>query len=241
MERLTFVFLFGLLSLPACAEEIANKRTGYAYDISGENLIYTEIHQERYENNSIVSDTVTYKDVAGDIIAEKTIDYTDSTTMPDFKLVNYVTGHQESANKAMSELMVTFSKNSQARRESKQIPLPNIGIIDAGFDQFVIKNWKALIQGETLVRRMLIPSMTQFIEFRIYQDAIDTNKQRRILKVEPNSFLFRFFGDPLLLEYDMERPHLLTFKGTSNMRDKKGNNLWVSISFPIEDYLLSRK
>ena len=241
MKRLPFVFLLGLLSLPAWTEETANERTGYAYDVSGENLLYTETHQERYENNSIVSDTVTYKDTAGDIIAEKTVDYTGNTTMPDFKLVNYVTGHQESANKAISELTITFSKNSQARQESKQIPLPDIGIIDAGFDQFVIKNWEALIQGATLVRKMLIPSMTQFIEFRIYQNAIDVEKQRRILKVEPNSFLFRFLGDPLLLEYDMEQPRLLTFKGTSNMRDEKGNNLQVSISFPIEDYLLSRK
>ncbi len=235
------IILLILSSTQAFAETRTNERTGYAHDLDSDTLIYTETHLETYEDNRIVSDKVTYKNAAGDVIAEKQVDYTENNTMPDFSLTNYVTGHQESASKQTSELTIAFAKNNSEDKKSKTIPLPDIGIIDAGFDQFIISNWEALVNEERLVRKMLIPSMRQFIEFRIYQEKIDTEQQRRILKVEPDSFLFRFLGDPLVLEYDMAQPKLLLFKGTSNMRDEKGKNLQVSISFPIDDYQLSKK
>ena len=103
----------------------------------------------------------------------------------------------------------------------------------------MITYWDELTQGKRLLRKLLIPSMKKFIDFRIYQQQI--TEDRRILHIEPDSLLFRLFGDATILEYAADEPVLLSFKGISNMRDADGDNLQVAISFPREERLLSTR
>lgn len=239
--RTIFTLILSIIVFSASAETLLNERIGYARDINTGELIYTETHNEVFENGRIVSDTVTYKDADGQVIAEKEVDYTAAVTMPDFSLVNYVTGHKESASKQQQELEVMFARNDQDDKEIKIIPLPEQGIIDAGFDRFVSENWDELSSGQKLVRKMLIPSMKKFIDFRIYQAELNEQENKRLLKVEPNSVLFRFLAEPLKLEYAVDEPRLISFTGTGNMRDEKGENLQVNITFPPQEIRVTLK
>ena len=130
-----------------------------------------------------------------------------------------------------------FTEQAGTAEESAAILLPENGIIDAGFDQFVITRWDELIQGKRLLIKLLIPSMRKFIDFRIYQSQIAGDK--RILRVEPDSLLFRVFAQTTVLEYAADEPLLLSFKGISNMRDASGDNLQVEITFPRAERLRS--
>ncbi len=236
--------LFLLLScfcLPVMAQTETSERIGYAYDAKSGELVYSESHNEMFADGNIVSDKVTYRDASGNVIAEKEVDYAGNPVMPDFSLQNYVTGHKEIANKLESELRVVFTPNEKTRPDSETIPLPEEGIIDAGFDRFIVRHWQEIIEGKQLVQKMLIPSLKQFIEFRIYQDSVDQVAGKRTLKVDPNSVFIRLLADPLVLEYDFDQPRLLSYKGKSNMRNANGDNLQVRIEFPPEEYKLSRK
>ncbi|MEM7027832.1 MAG: hypothetical protein AAF410_06375 [Pseudomonadota bacterium] len=186
---------------------------------------------EIYKSGVIVSDKVTYTDRANNIFAIKDVDYSDDVVMPDFSLENQETGHVESAIKQSDQLQIIFSSKQTEEKEQATIPLPEKAIIDAGFDQFIIKYWDQIIEGEKLVRQMLIPSMKRFIEFRIYQSEKDEVNGIRTLIVEPNSLLLRFVADPLVLQYDLDQPRLNLFEGVSNMRDAQGKNLLVKIKF----------
>ena len=228
-----------LLLWPAAimAETRVIERTGYARDAATGALIYTEAHYESYQSGRIISDTVSYRNAAGEEIARKQVDYGPAAAMPDFSLVNFQTGYRESARRADGRLLVRFTEREGVAEETELIALPENGIIDAGFDQFVITYWDELTQGKRLLRKLLIPSMKKFIDFRIYQQQI--TEDRRILHIEPDSLLFRLFGDATILEYAADEPVLLSFKGISNMRDADGDNLQVAISFPREERLLS--
>ena len=234
--------LFLLWPVAGMAETYVIERAGYARDAATGALIYSEEHYERYEAGRIISDTVTYRDAAGEKIAVKEVDYRPALAMPDFNLVNSRTGHGEGAAREDGRLRVWFTEQAGAAEESESILLPENGIpengiIDAGFDQFVITRWDALTQGKRLLIKLLIPSMRKFIDFRIYQSQIAGDK--RILHVEPDSLLFRVFAHTTVLEYAIDEPVLLSFKGISNMRDAGGDNLQVEIIFPREERLRS--
>ncbi len=236
--------LFLLLScfcLPVLAQTETSERVGYAYDAKSGELVYSESHNEMFMDGNIISDKVTYRDANGNVIAEKEVDYAGSSVMPDFSLQNYVTGHKEIANKLESELRIVFTPNEKTTPDSEIIPLPEEGIIDAGFDRFIVSHWQEIIEGKKLVQKMLIPSLKQFIEFRIYQESVDEVAGKRTLKVAPNSIFIRLLADPLVLEYDLDKPRLLSYEGKSNMRNASGDNLQVRIEFPPEEYKLSLK
>lgn len=238
--KLTLLCLL-LVCMPVLAETQVSERVGYAYDIDTGELLYSESHYETFLDGRIVSDKVTYRDAAGKVFAEKEVDYSGSPVMPDFNLQNFATGHQEIASKLKSEVRVAFTPNEESSLKSETIPLPEQGIIDAGFDRFIVAHWQELVEGKQMVRKMLIPSLKKFIDFRIYQSQVDSASGKRKLTVEPNSALIRFLADPLLLEYELDQPRLLSYKGKSNMRDRKGDNLQVRIDFPPGEYQLSRK
>ncbi|MEQ8288667.1 MAG: hypothetical protein RIB78_02975 [Gammaproteobacteria bacterium] len=240
MMKMTILAML-VVCLPVLAETQVSERVGYAYDIDSGELLYSESHYETFQDGRIVSDKVTYRDTEGNVFAEKEVDYSGSPVMPDFNLQNFATGHQEIASKLESELRVVFTPNEETSPQSETIPLPEQGIIDAGFDRFIVEHWQELVEGKQMVRKMLIPSLKKFIDFRIYQSRVDSESGKRELTVEPNSVLIRFLADPLLLEYELDQPRLLSYEGKSNMRNEKGDNLLVRIDFPPGENKLSRK
>ena len=237
--KYSILILLVFFSFSVIAETETRTRVCKAFDLNTGELIYTESHNETYKAGIIISDEVIYRDTSNNIIAIKKVDYSNGMIMPDFMLKNMETGHIESALKEADQLKVIFSKNKNDLKKEAVIPLPDKAIIDAGFDQFIIEHWDEIIQGERLVRKMLIPSMKKFIEFRIYQKNIDEINNKRTLIVEPNSMFIRFVADPLILEYDFDKPRLYVFEGVSNMRNLEGDNLQVKITFAPENYQIT--
>ena len=241
MSRFSLSILLLIFSTYINAESIINERVGYARDLVSDELLYSEWHFEEFQGDKILSDKVTYKNADGETIAIKTVDYKYNPMMPDFSLDNFSTGHKERVAREGGKLLVEFVKNEQADMQSKSIPLPGDAIIDAGFDQFVTQHWDELIAGERLVKKLLIPSMKKFIDFRIYQKKVDEENNKRILHIEPNNMVFRMLSRVTQLEYDIDRPVLLQFKGTSNMRDASGKNLQVRIDFPRQEQIARKE
>lgn len=225
------------LSLTLCSVSInANEfptRIGYAFDQNTKELIYTESHYEQYSDETVHKSKVIYKDASDNIFAQKSVDFTKNKYMPEFSLQNDMTGHIEKTRFVESKYEVVFSKLQSNAKKEALINYPEDGISDAGFDNFIINHWEDLLEGEMFVREFLIPSMMDFVKFRIYQDDVVTedNRKLRIINIEPNSFIIRAFAGTTKLFYDESMPKLVKFDGVSNMRDKKGDNLKVTIQY----------
>lgn len=224
-------YLF-LLSPLVLADEQAS-RIGYAYDKASKELVYTESHFEDYRDGLIFKSNVIYKDPDENIIARKKADFSNSNFMPDFSLTNSKTGHKESARYVESEYEISFSKTSQQPEQDSRLSFPEQGVSDAGFDNFIIEHWEQIIVGEMFKRDFLIPSMMDFIKFRIYQDEVieEGGKSLRLINIEPDSFIVRAFAGTTKLYYEESSPKLRRFDGVSNMRDKKGDNYKVVIQY----------
>lgn len=227
------VLLFFTVTLSVSVAEEMPTRVGYAYDKDSQELIYTETHYEKFAGETVAESKVVYKDTSEKIFAEKSVNFSVNKFLPEFNLRNNLTGHVEVTRFVENKYEVTFSKLQSETKKEALLKFPENAISDAGFDNFIIKHWAELIEGEVYVREFLIPSMMDFIKFKIYQDDVvdDDNKSLRVINIEPNNFFIRAFAGTTKLYYEKSRPALRKFDGVSNMRDSKGDNLKVTIRY----------
>lgn len=226
------VALLALLTLwivaPATARQTV-ERTGRAYRQGDDRLLYTETHREVLRGGRVMSCTVIYRDPRGRSFARRTLDFTGGATHPDFRLENSRTGHVEAAVQQGDRVLVSFRRSAADVYREKKLTLPDQAIIDAGFDRFVKHNWTRLVQGETVKRPFLVPSLRQFVDFRIYLEQHDT--ARVVFVMEPASFLLRLFGDAITVTYERNHRVLRRYRGISNLRDRGGENYMVYVEF----------
>lgn len=206
-------------------------RVGYAYDKQTGKLLYSETHREVNENGRVAMSTVTYKDTAGRVFAEKHIDYRKSLVMPDFHLINEENGHVEGASGTDERLKIHFRPVINAEVQEAYVESPRNGIIDAGFDRFIEQNWTSLVNGEVLDREFLIPSQLDFYTFEISK-AKEQPPGEFVFQLRVKSVLLQMFVPPVLVHYDARTRALLRYEGISNIRDEDGENFDVRIEFP---------
>ena len=231
--------LGGLLALPGgeAAASDSQTRIGYAFDLKSGAPLYREVHRERWEGDALLQDEVQYLLPDGSLLATKTVDYRGQPLLPDFTLKNLRSGHEEGAVKRDGKYDLRFIKKAGGKLKTRTVPLPEAGVSDAGFDRLIAAEWRQLVEGKRLTRPFLIPARLGFIKFRIYQSQVIAEPgapKRRRMTVEPASFWLRMFVDPLLLDYAHDQPHLLSFKGLSNMRTQKGPSYRARILFPTD-------
>ena len=232
LSKLITLFILSATVSISTAEEMPT-RIGHAYDKETNELLYTETHFEKFSGVTVAKSKVVYKDTSEEVFAEKNVDFSVNKFLPEFKLKNKVTGHIEGTRFVESKYEVTFVESETKPKKEVAIDIPSDGISDSGYDNFIIKHWEEIKEGEVFVRGFLIPSLTKFIKFRIYQDKVIDDEQGllRVINVEPNSFLLRAFAGTSVLYYDKAKPRLRKYDGVSNLRDDKGENLQVTIRY----------
>lgn len=225
--------VFLLFQIVIVNAETDLSRIGYAYESSTNELLYTENHHEEYKSGLISHSKVIYKDVQANIFASKTADFSNSQFMPEFSLENMLTGHEEKTRFIEDKYEIIFSESKNKSRKESRISYKDNAISDAGFDNFIINNWDEIIAGKKFKRDFLVPSMLDFISFRIYQEAMIDKDDRslRLINIEPDSFFVRIIAGTLKLYYDSDKPALRIFEGVSNLRDMKGDNYNVVIKY----------
>ena len=208
-------------------------RVGYAYDSLSNQLLYTESHHEEYDAGKIIYSEVIYKDTNENVIAKKTADFSYNQFMPEFALENANTGHIEKTRFVENKYEIIFSESVNKSQKESLIKFNKDAISDAGFDNFIIFHWNELVAGKRFKRDFLVPSMLDFIRFRIYQDEVVNaeGQSLRLINIEPDSFFVRVIAGTLKLYYDNEKPALRIFEGVSNLRDSKGENYNVVIKY----------
>ncbi len=209
------------------------ERVGQAYALGSDQLLYTEHHRERVDDGRVVASEVTYRDAAGDRFAVKSLDFSANALAPDFRLSNDRAGHLEQASKRGDSIAITFKHPRRDSPEQAVVPLPADAIVDAGFDRFIETHWQELNAGETLRRYFLVPSMQEFLRFRIRPTGTGSVGERsaRIIVLEPDSGLLRLLVTPVTTWYAADEPALLRYEGVSNMRGEDGKNYKVRIDF----------
>lgn len=229
---ITAMAILVLTMIPPIAGAVGTtgQRTGYAYELGTDRLLYTEEHHEHREQGRVTRSEVTYRKPDGGVIATKQLNFRRNASDPDFRLENPANGHLEGANQRNDRLRVFFRKTEAHALRERELRAPDNAIIDGGFDRFIENNWPSLIRGDVFERPFLVPSFQRFVDFRIYLERMTDTEV--VFIMEPASMLLRIVGDGILVAYDRDSAALRRYEGISNIRDEDGENYEVRVEFP---------
>ena len=221
------------LALPVAAANPALRfEEGIARNPHSARELYREHHWVRSAGDRLLERLVLYRCPDGTAFGRKRIDYRQSDIAPAFLFVDFRSGYREGLRRG-DALELFFTANSKAVERSAGVRSAQL-VVDAGFDQFIRRNWAALAAGETLSLDFAVPSRLRSMAFTVKRAG-----QSQV--AGEAAWVFRLRLDGLLglvvpaidVSYGQHSQRLLRFEGLSNLRDDKGHKPLVArIDFP---------
>jgi hypothetical protein len=206
---------------------------GLATDLDSGRALYREQHLLRAApDGGLLERLVVYRCVDGTPFARKRVDYRGAAAAPAFQFEDVRSGYREGVQRAPGSASVFVDRPDA---EPQQAPLPGGNLVaDAGFDQWVRREWPRLTAGESVPMAFLVPSRLTSYDFKVYEvdgEENDGDGGRRFrLRL---GGLLGWFAPHIDVVYAESDRRLLRFEGLSNLRDDAGEDpLKVRIEFP---------
>ncbi|NQX88729.1 MAG: hypothetical protein HRT77_08690 [Halioglobus sp.] len=210
-ERTLLVLLGLLFSENISWAQQPSYALGNAYDRDSGKLLYSEQHACDTINRQCI---VLYKDTAGNVIAEKELDYTFHNSSPALVMVDY---------RRDTEVIIPFSGASDL-------------VVDAGFDNFVREQWDSLIAEKAVRFRFRVIGFDSPLNMKVVSiPNSHCSDSQLCLSVNIDSWLLRNFVDPIQLYYSREDRTLQRYSGVSNLKEENGASMQVDIFYDYEN------
>lgn len=189
---------------------------GKAFDSNTGELIYQEHHEVSLNQNQEYERThVVYKDKKGNVFAQKQLDFSGELLVPQVSFTD--TRSQVMLNIERQKDVVSVRYQDQRESLKADIRYHQRMVVDAGFDQLLLENWEAVLNGDTLKFDFLAPTRGQLIGFSL----IPTKQTETIIQfdLEPSNFLISLLVDPIKLTYDKQNRRIIRYEGLTNIED----------------------
>jgi len=220
-----------------CASESSLADTeeyqGRAVDPSSGRLLYRETHLVERDNERIVTRVVLYQCADGGTFARKRVDYANSMTAPDFDLFDTRDGYREGVRRQHGHVIGFVKAGMQAAESAGVMASEGTLVADAGFDEFVTRNWPALLEGQTLALDFVIPSRGKTYGFNLSRQAqtVVGGAPAVVFRLRLGGLLALFAPD-IDVTYGLASHNLLRFEGVTNIRSGDGRQMVARIDFP---------
>lgn len=188
---------------------------GNAYDQVGGEFLYSEHH---YCTEDALQCAVDYRDIFGELIAQKKLDFSVSPFRPALVMQDY---------RREVELEIDFSDRKDL-------------VVDAGFDNFMRSSWNALDRGESVRFPFLVLGYDD--PFNMLAKLDETRPcaaQELCLEISMDSWFLGLLVDPIRLTYSRGDKELLRYQGPSNIQSAEGESLNVVIHYQYDTKPLS--
>jgi hypothetical protein len=228
------------LSALAGLTDSASAQTGYtgyegnAFELSSGKMLYKETHYILTREGQVRERVVLYRCPNNAAFGRKLLRLPSNPLLPDFSFNDARTGHQEGMQEKAGKREISFRLASKKSLKSESIKETAAMVADAGFDEFIRKNWAALKSGKSVPLDFVVPSQLDYLGFKVkfLRTVTLDNKAASVFKLAPSGFL-SLFTSGIDVTYLDEDKSLRQFAGLSNIRDLSGENYEVKIDFPL--------
>lgn len=221
-----------LLAIAPAAQANISFEEGLARDPGSDRLLYREQHLVRREGERLLERLVLYRCPDGTAFARKRVDYRRSAQAPAFSLEDARDGYGEGL-RAGSGAGTVWVREGGSERSAALEPTPRL-VADAGFDEFIRRNWQALLAGESVPLRFAVPARLESLAFKVSHvgsTRFDGEPAERF-RLRLGGWL-GWIAPHIDVAYGRDSRRLLRFEGLSNLRtDDGGSQLQARIEFP---------
>jgi hypothetical protein len=212
------------------------KFRGYAYDLSSNRFLYTEVHEQRVEGDRWLGGTIDYYAPNGKRIGHKVLDFSQDPHIPVYRLeLTSKGGYMESITAVGADSIdMARQDHGESRVETATVKRRGLVAADSGFHTFLRDHFGELMAGETVTFSFAVAGNLDTFKFRAKKVGEATFEGRPAVKlrIEPDSLL-RFLVDPLEVTYEPPQRKLVEYRGVSNIHDEvTGKPYNVRVIYP---------
>jgi len=201
---------------------------GDAYDLSTGAFVYSENHNEYYDDSVHLYSLVSYRDKNGKEFASKKISFAQNKLQPTYELNDIRDGYQEGIKREGGGTVYYARRKSDQDIKTKRVATPSPAVFDGGFDYFVREHFDQICAGENKAFFFAVPIELDFFRFRVsLQEKSDVCR----MNLELDNIVLRQFVRPIKLWYDAKEKRLKKYEGISNINGPDGKSLKVRVVF----------
>lgn len=224
-----------LLATGAYAAESAFQFVGKASD-SG-SLVYEEHHTVAGTCNRGIwqpdTHSVDYREPdTGRTFATKQLDYQHSPLRPEMTFQQPAFDESLIVKQADDDTLAIRWQTPSGKTEAFNVSFNDSVVVDAGFDNFVRRNWDAVVSGRSVNFRFLGPTRGEHYGFVMEEASTNRTDAAHIVRIRPSGMIARFLVDPIILGYN-ESGALTDYIGLSNIRKSEDGNYTVHIRYNV--------
>lgn len=208
-----------------------------AYRRRRDEVLFTESHEQIWEDGRPKSTEVLYHLPDGEVFARKVVTYGDDPCTPTFELEDFRDGYKEGAAPAGEGVELFCRRRTGEPVEHRRLELPTGAVVDEGSHHAILEHWEELVAGESVELDIAVPYRRELFAFRLSPERAEPVAGRPVLglRLEVASRMLRFLVDPVHLVYDRETRRLLTFEGITAINDDEGHSHRARLVFVYPD------
>lgn len=181
--------------------------------------LYNEEHRQVLRDGRWWGGTIRYVSPSGELLAEKTLDFSQDRFIPLARTVFKASGIEERITRIDAQ-SVTMETLREGKTKARQVDRSPVMAADSGFHAFIQSRLDEIAAGNTLQLAFGVISQHATFKFRIRRTGLRTvgSQQQVLMVAEPDSLLRMLVG-PLEMVYDAKTRDLLEYIGLSNLDD----------------------
>jgi hypothetical protein len=228
--------LLPLLLLSALPAQAAlTFEEGVARDPGSQQLLYREHHLVRRSEGQPTERLVLYRCADGTPFARKRVDYRASAQAPEFSFEDVRMGYREGLRRTggVDTVWVRDGRDDAERSAPVQDAKARL-VADAGFDEFIRRQWQPLLAGESVPLQFAVPSRLQTLGFKVGRQGSGQQggEPAETFRLRLGGLL-GWIAPHIDVAYGRDSRRLLSFEGLSNLRTDDGRSQLVArIEFP---------
>ena len=221
------IYLLAAVSALADFERVYGK----AVNAHGD-LVFVEEHIVRYENDRIAALKTIYYDADSKKIGEQVSDFSHGPQFGSYDFNDERLRYNDGARVMSNRILIYCKETPQADIQKKYLKRESNQIVGQGFHQFILANFNALMQGDVITAKLVLPARMDQFDIRILKNKIEAGRLQ--IRIELDNWFLRLFTPRVEAEYDLDTRRLISYRGFSLIADESGKNVPVTVFY---DYL----
>jgi hypothetical protein len=188
-----------------------------------------EEHIVRYENDRIAALKTIYYDADSKKIGEQVSDFSYGPQFGSYDFTDERLRYNDGARVMSNRILIYCKETPQADIQKKYLKRESDQIVGQGFHQFILANFGALLQGDVITAKLVLPAHMDQFDIRILKNKLEAGRLQ--IQIELDNWFLRLFTPRIEAEYDVDTRRLISYRGFSLIADESGKNIPVTVSY----------